>query len=145
MSSPRIIDCTNFNSQERHQIIDHLRCQLIEFNGAICSETEISPVLFAIRDGSEDLLGGLVGRIAWGWLHIEILWLGSELRGQGLGTRLLAKAEDLARKNKCTGIYLDTFSFQAPEFYTSLGFRVFGKIEDFPEGHCRYFLQKKIV
>lgn len=144
MSVPKIIDCTNVNSQERRQFTDHLRCRLIEFNGAFCSESGISPVLFAIRDGGEDPRGGLVGRIAWGWMHIEILWLGTELRGQGWGAKLLAKAENLARKHGCTGIYLDTFSFQAPEFYLRLGYQVFGKVDDFPQGHCRFFLQKRL-
>ncbi|GAQ00024.1 hypothetical protein NIES2104_65890 [Leptolyngbya sp. NIES-2104] len=37
---------------------------------------------------------------------------------------------------------MDTFSFQAPEFYQKLGYTVFGELPDFPIGHRRLFLKK---
>lgn len=142
MHPPTIVDCSHLDETDRTQIIGSLRNHLINFNKAFCIDTEITPVLLTIQHQGE-LYGGLVGRIAWGWMHIEILWLSSELRGQGLGKGLIEKAEELARKNGCNGVHLDTFSFQAPDFYTGLGYQVFGKIDDYPnEGQCRYFLKK---
>jgi hypothetical protein len=38
---------------------------------------------------------------------------------------------------------VDTFSFQAPEFYRKLGFREFGRI-DYPPEHQRIFFQKQL-
>ena len=43
-----------------------------------------------------------------------------------------------------TGIWLDTFSFQARRFYEKLGYVVFGELPDYPAGHSRYFLQKRL-
>lgn len=43
-----------------------------------------------------------------------------------------------------TGVFLDTFSFQARPFYKRQGYRVFGSIEDHPPGHARQFLMKRL-
>ena len=42
------------------------------------------------------------------------------------------------------GIWLDTFDFQAPEFYKKLGFSQFGEIVDYPPGHSRHYFQKRL-
>ncbi len=76
----------------------------------------------------------------WDWLHIKYLWVTSDHRKQGLGSL----AEEEAQKRQCTGLYLDTFSFQALDFYLGLGFEVFGEIKDHPEGGRRYCLSKRL-
>ncbi|MBK7054719.1 MAG: GNAT family N-acetyltransferase [Leptospiraceae bacterium] len=96
------------------------------------------------REG-EEIIGGVLGEMYYRGLHIDLVWVSEPLRKTGLGTALIRKAEELARESSCTLIYLDTFSFQAPEFYEKLGFEVFGKIENFPENYTRYFLLKRIV
>jgi GNAT superfamily N-acetyltransferase len=72
------------------------------------------------------------------------MWVREDLRGSGYGQRLLALAEDEARKRGAKNSYLDTFSFQAPGFYKKYGYRVFGELPDFPTGHQRYFLTKQL-
>ena len=67
-----------------------------------------------------------------------------ELRGQGFGHRLLTLAEDEARHRGAKKAHLDTFSFQAPDFYKQHGYEVFGELQDFPPGHQRYFLSKQL-
>jgi ribosomal protein S18 acetylase RimI-like enzyme len=57
----------------------------------------------------------------------------------------MQRAEDLAREKDCVGIWLDTFSFQAPEFYKKLGFSECGEILDYPLGHKRHFFQKRLI
>jgi hypothetical protein len=39
---------------------------------------------------------------------------------------------------------LDTMSFQALDFYLKLGYTVFGRLDDLPEGHSRIFLKKAL-
>lgn len=90
------------------------------------------------------VVGGLVGSTYWGWLHVNWLWLEESLRGQGYGSRILATAEEQARARGVTNAYLDTFGFQAPEFYRKQGYEVFGTLEDFPAGYTRYFLRKRL-
>lgn len=96
-------------------------------------------VLYA-PDGSA--AGGLIGATFWDWFYIELLFVQEALRGQGYGRQLLALAEEEASRRGARNAYLDTFSFQAPEFYARQGYRVFGELADFPRGQTRYFLTK---
>lgn len=99
-----------------------------------------------LRDGEGTLVGGLLGVTYWGWLVIDVLWVDERFRGQGYGDRMLAAAEDEARRRGCSRVQLDTLSFQARPFYEKRGYRVFGELEDFPAGseHTRYYLTKKL-
>ena len=86
--------------------------------------------------------GGLTARIGFGWMFVELLFVPDRLRKQGVGRQLMEQAEALARERGCIGIWLDTFSFQAPGFYAKLGYAVFGEITDYPPGNSRFFLHK---
>jgi GNAT superfamily N-acetyltransferase len=86
----------------------------------------------------------VIGEIYWGWFYLDLLWVKDELRGRGYGHRLLTLAEQEARQRGAKNVYLDTFSFQAPNFYKQHGYQVFGELEDFPPGHQRYFLTKQL-
>lgn len=88
--------------------------------------------------------GGLTARISFGWMFVELLFVPERLRGQGVGRQLMEQAEAVARERGCSGIWLDTFSFQAPGFYSKLGYAVFGEISNYPPGSSRFFLQKHL-
>jgi GNAT superfamily N-acetyltransferase len=99
-------------------------------------------VFLSAPDG--EVAGGLVGATSWDWFYIELLWLPEGLRGRGFGRRLLALAENEARGRGAHHAFLDTFSFQAPDFYTRQGYEIFGELPDFPPGHRRYYLWKRL-
>lgn len=99
-------------------------------------------VFVAEEDG--EMLGGLAATINNHWLHVDVLAVGPRMRGRGIGRRLLAEAETLARARGLVGVWLDTHGFQAPEYYPQLGYAVFGRLEDHPPGHTRLFLQKRL-
>jgi GNAT superfamily N-acetyltransferase len=98
-----------------------------------------------LRDDAGTVVGGLVGATVWGWLHVEELWVAERLRGHGWGTRMLERAEREAVQRGCHGAHLDTFDFQALDFYQRLGYEVFGALDDFPTGHVRYFVRKRLA
>jgi GNAT superfamily N-acetyltransferase len=102
-------------------------------------------VALSVRDPrSGNTVGGLTARIAYSRMFVELLYLPETFRGQGLGAKLLGKAEDVARDAGCTGIWLDTFSFQAPDFYKKLGYAEFGTLADYPPGFTRHCLHKTL-
>jgi len=102
-------------------------------------------LLLLVRDDGDRVVGGLAGFTRWNWLFVESLWLADEVRGRGLGRDLMRRAEEEAARRGCQHAYLDTFSFQARGFYERLGYEVFGRLDDFPIGHTRYFLQKREI
>ncbi|BAT55347.1 Putative N-acetylmannosamine-6-phosphate epimerase superfamily protein [Nostoc sp. NIES-3756] len=119
--------------------------KIIEFNNNSLQYKDIaSSISVLIRNTEVEIVGGLVGKIHWGWLFVSYLWVDERLRGQGYGTQLLLKAEQAANERGCSYAYLDTFSFQALGFYQRLGYEIFGVLENFPPGHQRYFLQKNL-
>jgi GNAT superfamily N-acetyltransferase len=96
-----------------------------------------------LRDAKGALSGGLDGVIGWEWLFVDNLWVHDELRGQGYGRDLLARAERRALEQGCHSAWLDTF--QAPGFYQKCSYSVFGSLEDYPPGQTRYFLRKRLA
>jgi GNAT superfamily N-acetyltransferase len=102
------------------------------------------PLAVLARDGTGRLVGGVVARVNWNWLHVSRVWVAEELRGAGVGALLLAAAEDAGRARGCTRAHLDTFSYQARPFYEKHGWRVFATLDDYPEGHQRFFLRKDL-
>jgi GNAT superfamily N-acetyltransferase len=115
-----------------------------QYNTQQAGEDQAQSLCFVLRGPDEEIVGGAIGATYWDWLHLDLMWVKEELRGRGYGHRLLTHAEDEARKRGAKNVYLDTFSFQAPEFYRRHGYQVFGELRDFPPGHQRYFLTKQL-
>jgi len=103
------------------------------------------PVTLLARAPDGTVSGGLLGLTFWGWLFIDWLWLAREVRGGGLGSELLRRAEEIARGRGCQNAYTDTFSFQAPEFWTRNGYVEFGRLEGMPAGHARLWFRKSLA
>lgn len=89
-------------------------------------------------------MGGITGNTKLHCLFIQFLWVDERLRGQAIGAKLLKKAEEVASEKGCKMVRVDTFSFQAPEFYKKQGYEVYGTVEDFPEGYTHYLFLKRI-
>jgi GNAT superfamily N-acetyltransferase len=90
------------------------------------------------------IVGGVVGETYLEWMFVKLLWVSEKYRGKGFGKSLMNAAEKEARKRGVGNVYVDTFSFQAPEFYGKLGYREFGRLDDFPAGHHRIWLTKAL-
>jgi GNAT superfamily N-acetyltransferase len=114
------------------------------YNKEQAGEDHSQSLCFVLQSPDQEIVGGVIGATYWDWLHIDLMWLKEEFRGRGFGHRLLMRAEDEARKRGAKNAYLDTFDFQAPGFYKKYGYQVFGQLENFPAGHQRYFLTKKL-
>src|SRR5713101_632217 len=70
------------------------------------------PLWVLAGDPAGKVQGGVRGQTYWSWCTIDVLSVATPYRRQGIGSRLLATAEEIARSRGCVGIRLDTTSFQ---------------------------------
>jgi GNAT superfamily N-acetyltransferase len=90
------------------------------------------------------VVGGLYGRSEFGLVYVDWLFLPEDLRGAGIGSRVLAMAEEEGRRRGCTRITLTTLSVEAPGFYKKQGYDVAATIDCDPPGLTRYYMMKML-
>jgi GNAT superfamily N-acetyltransferase len=93
----------------------------------------------------DGIVGGLYGSTWMSYLQVNLLFVPEKMRGAGVGRKLMMEAEAEAVRRGCSAATLDTFSFQARGFYERLGYTVFGTLYDYPPGHSRFYLTKRLV
>ncbi|UJW87720.1 GNAT family N-acetyltransferase [Devosia sp. SL43] len=117
---------------------------LTDFNAADVGPAGRRPLAVFVHDAAGEMVAGISGYTAWGWLYVQWLWVSAEMRGQGLAGRMLAAAEAEARDRSCHGAYIDTFNPHGLHVYQKAGYAVFGALADFPPGRTRHFLSKSL-
>ncbi|WP_090977098.1 N-acetyltransferase [Paenibacillus sp. CF384] len=122
----------------------YVRNKLIEFNAKHVPNGRYEEVNLCLKNDKGEIIAGLNSAVCWNWMEIDILWIQEDNRGKGLGKQLLEEAEQIARAKDCTFIKLNTFSFQAPEFYKKYGYQVIGIIENAPAGNKHYYYKKDL-
>jgi GNAT superfamily N-acetyltransferase len=121
-----------------------VRERLDMFNVGVTGVSAYYPVNLILKSRRGEVMGGLLGGIWGGWLNIAYLWVDQSVRGKRWATKLMDHAEAYARERHCHSVVLDTHSFQARPFYEKRGYEVFGELDDFPKGHKRFYLRKKL-
>ncbi|SDJ22144.1 GNAT family N-acetyltransferase [Natribacillus halophilus] len=102
-------------------------------------------VCFVIKDEGE-IVAGINGEIFWHNMHISLFSVHASYRGRGCGSQLLQKMEAEAVNHSCRMMYLETLSWQAPDFYKKHGFEIVGKLDGYPiAGECQYYMRKLLV
>ncbi|WP_405205713.1 GNAT family N-acetyltransferase [Aquimarina sp. LLG6339-5] len=104
-----------------------------------------TPLEFIAKDHNDEEIGGVLGGIGyWNGLEIKILWVKETHRRKGVGTILIKHVEKIAKARGVKTVMLDTFDFQAQEFYLKNGYQILGELNNFPEGHKRIYFSKRI-
>jgi GNAT superfamily N-acetyltransferase len=117
---------------------------LTEYNTQMAGEDHGQNLCFVLKTPDGEIVGGVISATYWDWLYVNLIRIKDDLRSQGFGRQLLESAEEKARQRGAKQAYLDTFSFQAPEFYQKQGYQIFGELTDFALGHTRYFMKKTL-
>ena len=125
--------------EEMFRIID----PLIAYNEAKAGPRNKKEFAFSVRSESGEFIAGLLGFTHFNHFFVSALYVDQQFRKEGIGRELMKRAEALALEQGCDVIYLDSFDYQAPGFYEKLGFEIFGKLEDYPPGHQRFYLRKR--
>ncbi|MFK3777038.1 GNAT family N-acetyltransferase [Agrobacterium sp. NPDC089420] len=120
-----------------------IRDPLVAYNLARFGESDKRELTITIRDDDGSVTGGLVGHTARGWLYVQLLFVPETMRGQGIGPRLLAMAEEEARKRGCTGAYIDTMNPDALRTYERYGFTKIGSLGPLSTGQLITWLEKR--
>jgi GNAT superfamily N-acetyltransferase len=96
------------------------------------------------READGSVVGGIGAVVALYWLRVEVLWVDEVVRGRGIGSRLLAEAERLAREMGARNAALETFEWQAPRFYEKHGYEEVARIEGYAQGFYLAMMKKAL-
>ncbi|RWB58751.1 GNAT family N-acetyltransferase [Mesorhizobium sp. M2A.F.Ca.ET.039.01.1.1] len=116
------------------------------FSAARAIPYKPDPIALLVKElEREHTNGGLWANVYYDWMHVELLFVPQKYRGIGIGSQLIRHAENMALQRGCVGVWLDTYQFQAPGFYESLGYENFGYLPNYPRGFGRYFFRKQFA
>ena len=114
-----------------------------EANAAAAPLHEVAPLACIARDGDGHVIGGAVGR-RWGeCAELQQLWVQEESRRRGVGSALVREFLSRARAHGCNVVFVETFSFQAPRLYRSVGFRVAYENKLYPHGIVKFHMVRR--
>ena len=141
-----IIDIMNIritndgNEQDEKDIFEMLK----DYNLKNREQSENVPIGVFYEDENGQKLAGLTGETFGLWLCIHYLFVSESLRTQGIGSKLLKAAEEEAQKRGCKYAFVDTFSFQAPQFYLKHGYKEVFTLENYPYTGKRHYYTKEL-
>jgi len=133
------------STEEENGIVDN---GIVEYNSVkvpFTQEPSFISINRVIKGSNGDILAGINTVLyCWNCLYIDVLWVNETYRKEGYGSALLNEVENIAIEKGCNLIHLDTFDFQAKDFYLKHGYEIFGVLDDCPVGHKRYYLKKVV-
>lgn len=126
----------------------YIQNQIINFNNQKVPLTQKPKFIYlnhTLKNDKGKIVGGILACMyCWKCVQVEVLWVDEKYRKQGYGTLLLKKVEAEAKKKGGKIIHLDTFDFQAKDFYLKHGYKLFGTLEGCPPKHKRFYLKKHL-
>ncbi|HDM8222498.1 TPA: GNAT family N-acetyltransferase [Vibrio campbellii] len=126
--------------------LDFIRDGIRAYNRMHLPDGDVNAIGCFARNDEGKVIGGLTGEMFNNTVFVEYLWVDAEARTSGLGSKLISLLEEQAKSHGVTHLYLDTYSFQALDFYLKLGFEKVGQYSGYPAtGIDKHFLQKQIA
>lgn len=134
---------SEINEKDNNLILDNLSKYNISSTNGLHNKPYKAINLY-LRNEFDEVIGGILGITYCFCFQIENFWISDKYRRNGYGKLLITEAEKLATEYGCTFSFTGTFSYQAPDFYKKMGYKVFSQLDGFPDGIILYFLKKKI-
>ena len=128
------------SEQERNEIYQGL----LKYNLARIENKDVRELGIYLQDEDGKINAGLIGDTHGNWLEVKYLWVDEEFRGQDIGTKLINTAEEIAKERGCKYVFLNTFGFQAREFYLKLGFSEVFTLDEYPLTGKKHYLTKTL-
>jgi GNAT superfamily N-acetyltransferase len=127
--------------------VEQIGKELMNYNRSKFPFTQEIPFLkmnYKIEVNGKIVAGIVSVLYSWNCLFIDLLFVDDSCRNKGYSRALLERVEHEALKHGCHLAHLDTFDFQAKDFYLKNGFEVFGILDDCPKEHKRYYMKKSL-
>ncbi|MEM9010140.1 MAG: GNAT family N-acetyltransferase [Pseudomonadota bacterium] len=97
----------------------------------------------AHRGPDNEIIAAGRGILNMGLVEIRGVWIDPGWRGRGMGRGLLSALEEEARSRGADRAAVDTYSWQAREFYLKAGYDEYAVLP-YPNGTSRHYLQKEL-
>ncbi len=114
------------------------------YNQSKREPSKSEPLNIYVEDEQGNLIAGMVAETFGNWLEIEYLYVQEDFRGQGIGSNILNRAEKEARERKCNYSFVNTYQFQAPDFYKKHGYEEVFALKEYPYTGERYYYTKEL-
>ena len=114
------------------------------YNQSKREPSKSEPLNIYVEDQQGNLIAGMVAETFGNWLEIEYLYVQEDFRGQGIGSNILNRAEKEARERKCNYSFVNTYQFQAPDFYKKHGYEEVFALKEYPYTGERYYYTKAL-
>ena len=136
----------NFRTTDKvsKQEVEIIHSGLLEYNLSKIEDKNIRDIGIFLENDTGEITAGLIGNTNGNWLKIKYLWVDKASRGMGVGSRILQAAEEEAKARGCRFVFLDTFGFQAPDFYKKYGYKNVFTLEEYPVTGKRYYFVKEL-
>lgn len=97
-----------------------------------------------LKDHKGSVVGGISTSTLYWTQYLEVLWVDEKYRGQGYGRDLVQKAQRLAKEIGCISSHVYTFSWQAPEFYQAVGYKLLVTYNGYRGGIKEHILMTRL-
>jgi GNAT superfamily N-acetyltransferase len=136
-----------FNTVESpsKELIDFFDKRIEEFNVVRWEIKEKVPLVVKVTNDAGVIVAGAAGKTFGTWLLLDNLWVNESLRGQDIGSKILAKMELASKERGCRYVLLETLDFQARPFYEKYGYRVQWVQNNYPREGRKHFMMKEII
>ena len=142
MADPEVVLTDTATPEELAVINDGLR----DYNTSRAGYDDYKRLAIFVKDPETGaIVGGIYGGSYLGQMSIERVFLPENLRRFRLGSRIIAMAEEEARRRGCSRITLNTLEIQAQGFYLKQGFETAAALTCDPPGINRYVMTKKLT
>ena len=128
----------NVESEKAKEIVNLIR----EYNSSNRESSKSELLNIYMEDEQGNILAGMVAETFGNWLEIEYLYVRDDLRGKGIGSKILEKAETESKSRGCKYSFVNTFNFQAPNFYKKHGYKEVFALKEYPYTGERYYYTK---
>ena len=130
----------NIKSEKAQELANLIRA----YNRSNREPSQSESLNIYIEDDHGNLIAGIVAETFGYWLEIEYLYVRDDVRRQGLGSKILKMAELESFNRGCKYSFVNTFHFQAPEFYEKHGYKEVFVLKEYPYTGERYYYTKEL-